>query len=94
MEGRGGNRLGRMPPVSSNSAPSSSTNLCFPCRPVLCHDDTPGHASDGNAKDDCTPDTPLFPVCAGDVGPEAGDTGRAWCGAEGREGFLECKPGS
>ena len=85
---------GREPPAISDSALDSSTNPWFPYRPVLCHDDAPGCASDRNTKDNCTPDTPLLPVCAGDLGPGAGDTGRAWCGAEGREGFVEYKPSS
>lgn len=78
---------GREPPASSDSASSFISNPRFPCRPVLCHDDAPRRASDGNSKDDCTQDTPLLPVCAGDLGPGAGDTGRAWCGAERRKVF-------
>lgn len=68
------------PPARSDSVPSFSTDPCFPCRPVLCHDDAPGRASDRNAEDNCTSDTPLLPVCAGDLVPGVGDTGRAWCG--------------
>lgn len=68
------------PLASSDSTPSFSTNPCFPCRPVLCHDDAPGRASDRNAEDNCTSDTPLLPVCAGDLVPGVGNAGRAYCG--------------
>lgn len=68
------------PLASSDSTPSFSTNPCFPCRPVLCHDDAPGRASDRNAEDNCTSDTPLLPVRAGDLVPGVGNAGRAYCG--------------
>ena len=68
------------PLASSDSAPSFSTNPRFPCRLVLCHDDAPGRASDRNAEDNCTSDTPLLPVRAGDLVPAVGNAGRAYCG--------------
>lgn len=83
----GGNRRGRQgtqqasqagkPTASSNCAPSFGTDPCSACRPVLRHDDAPGCASDRNAEDDRTPDTPLLPVRAGDLLSGSGDTGRA-----------------
>lgn len=84
---------GREAPASSDSAFSFISNPRFLCRPVLCHDDAPRRASDRNAKDDCTQDTPLLPVCAGDLGPGTGHwEGLVW--GRKKEGFLECKPGS
>lgn len=75
--------------------PSFHTNSCFCCRPVLCHDDATGRASDRNTEDNCTPDAPLLPVRAGHLGPEMGDPGRVWCeGAKGREGVLGWEPDS
>lgn len=97
MQGRQGNRPSRegRPLTSSASVPSFGTNPVFLCRPILCHDDASGCASDRITKDYCTPDTPLFPVCAGDLVLGAGDPGRAlFGGAQEREGFLEWEPGS
>lgn len=69
------------PPTGSNctTPPSSCTNPRFRCRSVLCHDDATRRASDGNTEDNCTPDTPLLPVGAGDLVPGAGAAGRGWC---------------
>ena len=75
--GLAGREAPPQPLASSDSAPSFSANPHFPCRPVLCHDDAPGRASDRNAEDNCTSDTPLLPVCAGDLVPGIGDAGRA-----------------
>lgn len=79
LQAGGKGRKGR-----AGQSPSTSTlapyrcSLHIACRPVLCHDDTPGRAPDRNTEDDRTPDTPLFSVCAV----------VSLLGAEKREGFL------
>jgi hypothetical protein len=75
------NLAAREAPCQFSHCQSGTDLFIFPDRPVLCHDDAPGRASDRNTEDDCPSDTPLLSVGAGVSIPGVEDAGRApWWG--------------